>query len=167
VQDTPQGADKNEVVEVPTRGGIGDSGTEGIENPCDGCHECGLRCTSGVQMTEPEFRRIVKHLRTLDIRQVMRVMDQEKMVVWFEDVETEACLFYDVPKQRCMIYPVRPFICRLFGRVEWLPCPLEKPVPQIRNGIELLLDYAGEERATFPEWCAALGHYDMRQLTTE
>ncbi len=117
-------------------------------------------------MTEPEFHRIVEHLRTLDARQVVRVLEQEKTVVWFEDIESEACLFYDVPKQRCIVYPARPFICRLFGQVEWMPCPLGKPVPLVRDGLRLMLDYAAEERATFPQWCAALGHYDLRHLTS-
>jgi hypothetical protein len=135
------------------------------KNPCDGCHDCGLRCTSGIQMTESEFLRIVEHLRTIDSRQVLRVLEQEKRVVWFEDIDTEACLFYDVSKQRCLVYPTRPFVCRLFGRVEWMPCPLEKPIPLVRDGLRLLLDYAVEERATFADWCAALGYFDLRQLT--
>jgi hypothetical protein len=154
-----------EVGDVSTPREIDEAASQGGSDPCDGCHECGLRCTSGIQMTEPEFRRIVEHLQSLDPRQVLRVLEQEKMVVWFEDIETEACLFYDVTKQRCIIYPVRPFVCRLFGRVEWLPCPLAKPVPPIRNGLELMLDYAGEERAEFSEWCVSLGYFDLRQLT--
>jgi Fe-S-cluster containining protein len=152
---------------VPTRGGPDNTAGRDAGNPCDGCHDCGLRCTAGIQMTEPEFLRIVEHLRTLDPRQVTRVLEQEKMVVWFEEIESEACLFYDVPKQRCIVYPARPFVCRLFGRVEWMPCPEEKDIPHIKNGLRLTLDYAGEERATFPEWCAALGHFDIRQLTSE
>ena len=138
-----------------------------LKDPCDGCHECGLRCTSGIQMTRPEFERIVEHLRTLDSRRVARVLDQEKRIVWFEDTETEACLFYDVSKRRCLIYPVRPFICRIFGRVEWLPCPLGKPLPQIENGIQLIQDYAGERRLTFPEWCVQAGIFDFGQFTSD
>jgi Fe-S-cluster containining protein len=117
-------------------------------------------------MTEPEFRRIVEHLTSLDARRVARVLEQEKATVWFEDIETEACLFYDVPKHCCIVYPVRPFVCRLFGRVEWMPCPQEKPIPLIRNGLTLMVDYAAEERATFAEWCATLGHFDLRRLTS-
>jgi len=134
------------------------------DNPCDGCHECGLRCMAGVQMTRPEFERIVECLRGQDSRQVARVLDQEKRVVWFEDAEMDVCLFYDVTKRRCIIYPARPFICRIFGRVEWLPCPAGKPVPQIKNGIQLIRDYAGERRQTFPEWCAEVGLFDFARL---
>jgi hypothetical protein len=159
--------DVREVGDVSTPREIDKDPAQGGGDPCDGCHECGLRCTSGIQMTEPEFRRIVEYLRSLDPRQVLRVLEQEKMVVWFEDIETEACLFYDVTKQRCIIYPVRPFVCRLFGRVEWLPCPRGKSVPPVRNGLELILDYAGEERAQFSEWCASLGYFDLRELTKQ
>ena len=137
------------------------------ENPCDGCHECGLRCAAGVQMTQPEFERVVEHLRGSDARQVTRVMEQEKRVVWFEDIETEACLFYDVTKRGCIVYPARPLICRLFGRVEWLPCPLGKKLRLIPEGVKLIQEYAGERRATFGEWCAELGLFDFRQLISE
>jgi len=137
----------------------------GTSDPCDGCHECGLRCMAGIQMTKPEFERIVAHLRTLDPRQVARVLDQDKRIVWFEDIETEQCLFYDTTKQRCIIYSARPFICRLFGRVEWLPCPIGKDVPQLSDGIGLIQAYAEERRATFGEWFAEEGIFDFSELT--
>lgn len=115
-------------------------------------------------MTRSEFERIVEYLRGQDPRQVNRVLEQEKRVVWWEDIETEQCLFYDVARRRCIIYPVRPLICRLFGRVEWLPCPLGKPVPQLKDGLGIIQAYAQEERKTFPEWCQAVGHFDLRSL---
>ena len=143
-----------------------ETGAEG-ENPCEGCHECGLRCMAGIQMTQREFERIVEHLRGLDRRQVMRVMEQEKRVVWFEETETEACLFYDVAQQRCIIYPARPLVCRLFGRVEWMPCPAGKKPPTIPDGVRVIPAYAETPRATFPEWCTEVGLFDLRKLTTE
>ena len=133
-------------------------------NSCDGCHECALRCTAGVQMTEEEFLRIVEHLRGLDPRQVTRVLDQDKQVTWFEDTNTEACLFQDVTRGGCIVYPARPLVCRLFGQVEWLPCPLGRRLPQVRDGLELIQAYAEERRATFPEWCVARGLFDFKQL---
>jgi len=137
------------------------------ENPCNGCHECGLRCVAGVQMTRPEFERVLEHLREADARQVLRVMEQEKRVVWFEDIETEACLFYDVTKQGCIVYPARPLICRLFGRVEWMPCPLGKQLRLIPDAVQLIQEYAEEQRATFVEWCTESGVFDFRQLVSE
>ncbi len=136
-------------------------------NPCDGCHECGLRCTAGVQMTVQEFRHVVEHLRTLDPQHAHRVLEQEKQVQWFEDITREACLFYDVTRQGCLIYAVRPLVCRLFGRVEWLPCPLERPLPPISRGLEIIRLYADERRATFADWCMAHDIYDLRRLIAE
>jgi len=134
------------------------------EDPCRECHECALRCTSGVQMTEQEFQAIVAHLRTLDYEQARRVLEQEKQAPWFEEIMREACLFYDVTRRGCLVYPARPLVCRLFGRVEWLPCPIEKPLPKIRRGVELMRLYAAERRATFAEWCMAHDIYDLCRL---
>ncbi len=146
----------------PTRGNADDR----RDDRCDGCHECGLRCTSGIQMTRTEFERIVAHLHTLEAWQVTRVLEQDKRVVWFEDIETEACLFYDVPKRRCIIYPVRPLICRLFGHVPWLPCPIGECLSQLQDGVGLIQTYAQERRATFAEWCQELGIFSFTQLAS-
>ncbi len=140
---------------------------ESSVNPCDGCHECGMRCTSGIQMTLPEFTAIVEHLTALEPRHVLRVLEQDKRLPWFEDVWREACVFYDVVNRGCLIYPVRPLICHLFGRVEWLPCPLEKPLPLLSRGLDLIQAYAGERRATFAEWCMEYGVFDLRRLVGE
>ena len=115
-------------------------------------------------MTKREFEQIVECLRGQDQWQVRRVLDQEKRVPWFEDIETEHCLFYDVTKHGCIVYPARPLICRLFGRVEWLPCPLEKPLPLLRDGLGILRIYASEKRATFTEWCTQEGLFDLTRL---
>lgn len=133
-------------------------------NPCDGCHECGLRCTSGIQMTAQEFDLILAHLKAADPTRALRVLEQDKQLPWFEDIPREACLFYDVARSNCFIYAVRPLICRLFGRVEWLPCPLEKPLPLLRRGVQIIQAYAGERRATFGEWCMSAGIFDLRRL---
>ncbi|MCJ7822047.1 MAG: YkgJ family cysteine cluster protein [Armatimonadetes bacterium] len=140
---------------------------EDEENPCDGCHECGLRCAAEVQMAKAEFERVVEHLRGVDPRRVIRVMEQEKRAVWFEEIEREACLFYDVTRGGCIVYPARPLVCRLFGRVEWMPCPLEKDLSLIPDGLRLIQEYAGERRATFGEWCTALGMFDFQKLISE
>jgi hypothetical protein len=132
-------------------------------DPCDGCHECGLRCTAGIHMTHPEFARIADHLRSIGPHDALRVIEQSKQVQWFEDAFHEACLFYDLTRRRCLIYPVRPLICRLFGRVEWLPCPIGKPLPMLHRGLEIIQTYASEKRATFAEWCMADGIFDLRR----
>jgi hypothetical protein len=148
---------------------MGDWGYPGVkrepDNPCDGCHECGLRCTAGIQMQREEFDRIVELLRASDPAQVDRVLNQEKTILWFEDIRSEACLFYDVTRRGCLVYPARPLICRLFGRVEWLPCPLNRPLRLIQGWRELIQTYTSQRRTTFAEWCTEAGIFDFRQLT--
>jgi hypothetical protein len=118
-------------------------------------------------MTQQEFEQIVKCLRTQDARQIARVLDQDKRVPWFEDIDTEQCTFYDVTKRRCIVYPARPLICRLFGRVEWLPCPIEKDLSLLRDGLGVIQAYARERRLTFADWCAAEGLFDFTGTATQ
>jgi len=133
-------------------------------DPCDGCRECALRCVAGVQMTRREFESIIAYLRTLDADRVRRVLEQEKSVPWFEETYRECCLFLDVVKEECLIYPVRPLMCRLFGRVEWLPCPAGKMVSQLHDGWGIVREYARERRRTFPEWQLESGLIDLFAL---
>jgi len=132
-------------------------------NPCDGCHACALRCSGAIPMTRNEFERIVSHLRTVDPRVALRVLEQNKTQHWFEEVTHEACLFHDVTQGGCLIYPARPLVCRLFGRVAWLPCPIGKPLPPITRGVEIIQTYAGERRVSFAEWCSERGVFDLRR----
>ncbi len=134
------------------------------QDACEGCHQCGLRCTAGVQMAEDEFARIVDHLKTCDPGKALRVLEQDKTVAWFEDITVQGCLFCDVVRGSCLVYPVRPLVCRLFGRVEWLPCPLGKRLSQVHGGVDLMQTYARQRRATFQEWCAERGIFDFRKL---
>ncbi len=115
-------------------------------------------------MAEDEFERIVEYLQKCDPNEARRVLEQSKTVQWFEDISYEACLFYDVTRRRCLVYPARPLICRLFGRVEWLPCPIGRKLPLLHNGIELIQTYARQRRATFGEWCVERGIFDPRNL---
>ncbi len=115
-------------------------------------------------MTRQEFEQIVKCLRQQDPRQVTRVFEQEKTVAWFEDIQIDQCLFYDVTKQRCIVYPARPLVCRLFGHVEWLPCPLGRTLPMLRDGLGVIQTYSGEKRATFGDWCAEEGLFDFNRI---
>nr|NIM06246.1 hypothetical protein [Armatimonadota bacterium]NIM24143.1 hypothetical protein [Armatimonadota bacterium]NIM68002.1 hypothetical protein [Armatimonadota bacterium]NIM76497.1 hypothetical protein [Armatimonadota bacterium]NIN06236.1 hypothetical protein [Armatimonadota bacterium] len=107
---------------------------------------------------------ILAHLRTLDPDRVRRVMEQNKEVQWFEDISRECCIFLHTTTLDCLIYPARPLICRLFGRVEWLPCPVGKEVPQLKGGLDIIRDYSRETRRTFPEWQVETGLFDLRSL---
>lgn len=115
-------------------------------------------------MAEDEFARIVDHLKTCDPGKALRVLEQDKTVAWFEDITVQGCLFCDVVRGSCLVYPVRPLVCRLFGRVEWLPCPLGKRLSQVHGGVDLMQTYARQRRATFQEWCAERGIFDFRKL---
>jgi Fe-S-cluster containining protein len=133
-------------------------------DPCDGCTECALRCAGGIPLTRREFDGVVAYLRSLPPEKVRRVLEQEKILPWFEDISREACLFLDLRDNYCLIYPARPMICRLFGRVEWLPCPAEKAVSQLHDGLGIIRDYSREPRKTFPEWQAEAGLFDLKDL---
>lgn len=136
-------------------------------NPCDGCHECAMRCSGAIPMTANEFELILTHLRTVGPEQALRVLEQETTVHWFEGATYEACLFRDVTRGGCIVYPVRPLICRLFGRVEWLPCPAGRKLPPIARGLEIIQSYAGEQRASFAEWCSERGVFDLRRFISD
>lgn len=121
------------------------------DSPCYGCVGCSMRCTAGVRMSEFEFLRIVETLRSLDPDEVHRVLSQAKETHWFEGTYYTACLFLDLPTQLCLIYPARPLICRLFGTVRHLPCPLGR-IPADLDANRILPDYHKQQLATFQQW---------------
>jgi hypothetical protein len=63
-----------------------------------------------------------------------------------------ACEFSDPDGPRCLIYPVRPLICRLFGIVEWLPCPRGRVPTLVPDGPRIMQRYRQLERKSFREW---------------
>jgi Fe-S-cluster containining protein len=127
------------------------------QSPCDGCDACGTRCTAGIQVLEGEYRAIAEELERLPAEEVARVLGQEKRVpIPGSEESYTACRFRDVERGRCLIYRARPAICRLFGHVEWLPCPIFKITSHAAGAVEVMQAYAGEERKTFEEWEEAL-----------
>jgi hypothetical protein len=125
------------------------------QRPCDGCDACGARCTTGVPMLHGEFLAIQAELSRLPPDERERVIAQEKRVaVPGSDYFYTACRFRDVEGGRCLIYPARPTICRLFGHVEWLPCPIGKIRQIVPGGPELMQRYASEPRKTYEDWLA-------------
>src|SRR5437870_4386738 len=123
------------------------------QSPCDGCDECGTRCTAGIQVLESEYRAIQAELRRLPANEVERVLGQEKRlsIPGSEEYYT-ACRFRDVERGRCLIYRARPAICRMFGHVEWLPCPIFKIPSHAPGAVDLMQAYADHPRQTFEEW---------------
>jgi Fe-S-cluster containining protein len=133
--------------------------TSGIDqSPCNGCDECGTRCTAGIQVLRGEYEAAVAELQRLPADEVERVLGQQKQrpIPGTEESYT-ACEFRDTERRRCLIYPARPMICRLFGHVEWLPCPIFKVEKLVPGAIELMQSYAAEPRKTFAEWAEADG----------
>ncbi|MBW3622147.1 MAG: YkgJ family cysteine cluster protein [Armatimonadetes bacterium] len=121
---------------------------------CDGCDKCGDRCISGYPISRWEYERICGYLNEQDPAERERVARQEKNVPWpgAPEFTYEACRFRDVERGRCSIYPVRPLVCRIFGHVEWLPCPegiIEDVAPE---GVTLMEWYARRDLRTFEEW---------------
>lgn len=62
------------------------------------------------------------------------------------------CEFSDPSGPRCLIYPVRPLICRLFGIVEWLPCPAGRVPTLVPDGPQIMERYRRFERMSFRQW---------------
>jgi uncharacterized protein len=133
--------------------------TEAIDqSPCDGCDHCGTRCTAGIQVLRSEYEAARAELKRLPADEVARVLGQEKrQPIPGTDEKYTACEFRDVELGRCLIYPARPMICRLFGHVEWLPCPIFKVEKVVSGAVPLMQAYAGETRKTFAEWAAEDG----------
>jgi uncharacterized protein len=129
--------------------------TDGIDqSPCDGCDECGARCTEGVPMLRPEYEALRAYLESPEGADARRVEQQEKRLPFpgVEDVFYTACRFRDAERRRCSVYPVRPAICRMFGHVEWLPCPIGKvPHPAPRSW-QAIRRYSEGIRKTYEEW---------------
>jgi hypothetical protein len=132
---------------------------DGIDQSiCDGCDECGARCTAGVPMLEPEFAAIRAYLASDQGEEARRVERQDKEVPYpgAEEYTYTACRFRDVERGRCSIYPVRPVVCRLFGHVEWLPCPIEKVPAPASSGVDAMKHYGSAPQKTYEEWLANL-----------
>ena len=128
------------------------------QSPCDGCDHCGTRCTAGIQVLRSEYEAARAELARLPAEEVERVLGQEKRLpIPGTEEQYTACEFRDVEKGRCLIYPARPMICRLFGHVEWLPCPISKVEKVVDGAVPLMQAYAGEPRSTFAEWAAEDG----------
>jgi Fe-S-cluster containining protein len=79
--------------------------------PCQGCK--GL-CCGPVPITEQEWKRIKKKIKTMPSKKRLQL---EKQTRFFG-----TCMFYDLENDLCGIYAVRPEICRKFGYHKDMPC---------------------------------------------
>lgn len=133
------------------------------QSPCDGCDGCGARCTAGVPMLRAEFEEIRAFLARPEGDEARQVELQEKRVPYpgLDRADPDAayytaCRFRDVERGRCAVYPVRPLVCRLFGHVEWLPCPIERVPRRTGVGWEAIRRYGDGVQRTYEEWLGVL-----------
>jgi hypothetical protein len=129
------------------------------QSPCNGCDECGARCTAGVPIARLEYQAIRTYLASEEGAEARTVEQQDKQVPYpgAEEYSYTACRFRNVEQGRCSIYPVRPVVCRLFGHVEWLPCPIEKISGPVSGGVEAMRRYGSAAQKTYEDWLAEEG----------
>ncbi|MFP4248601.1 MAG: YkgJ family cysteine cluster protein [Armatimonadota bacterium] len=109
---------------------------------CTGCEGCASRCMGNLAITRVEFDAIREFLGGAIYQPTVR--DAGRMAT--------PCEFSDPDGPRCLIYPVRPLICRLFGIVEWLPCPRGRVRTLVPDGPRIMEQYRRFERRSFREW---------------
>ncbi|MBC7805356.1 MAG: YkgJ family cysteine cluster protein [Akkermansiaceae bacterium] len=123
---------------------------------CDGCDDCGGRCTAGILVTRDEQEAVQTYLATLAPSAVRRVLGQNKTVPWPGAEESGAtvdlCRFRDTENHNCFVYPARPTVCRLMGQTTWLPCPIEAVPEYPESAPAVWNEYRRFERKTWEEW---------------
>ena len=109
---------------------------------CCGCDGCAARCMGGLAITRSEFEAICEYFGGPMFMPAARAYQCMGAL----------CEFKERSSPRCIIYPVRPLICRLFGIVEWLPCPMGTVPTLVPDGPRVMQRYRQFERRTFREW---------------
>ncbi|MFW6157089.1 MAG: YkgJ family cysteine cluster protein [Armatimonadota bacterium] len=109
---------------------------------CTGCEGCATRCMANLAITRAEYEAIQEYLGGAMFQPTLRRRGDM----------APPCEFSDPEGPRCMVYPVRPLICRLFGIVEWLPCPRGEVPTLVPDGPRIMHRYRQFERRTFREW---------------
>ena len=62
------------------------------------------------------------------------------------------CRFYAPDLPGCTVYAARPLICRLFGLVEWLPCPTSRRGAEVPDAREMMDWYGSQDLRTYAQW---------------
>ncbi len=110
---------------------------------CDGCTQCADKCAGPIAMWREEAEAIADFAAANGVD-----------LAGPPDDEWQPCAFLDAASRQCLIYPVRPLVCRLFGIVPWLPCPLpdgpEPLGPDLARAI--ISAYASRPRRTLWQW---------------
>ena len=122
---------------------------------CNGCTACMHRCTAGIALTRAEYEAIRAQLQRVPVEERLRVLAQCKLQPWPGDsggATYTACRFLDLSSGLCLVYEARPLICRLFGHVEWLPCPAGVITAHWDGGPDAMRARAAIEARTWEEW---------------
>jgi hypothetical protein len=125
------------------------------QSPCNGCTDCMHRCTAGIALTRAEYEAILAQLTRVPLEDRLRVLGQDKVQPWpgeSEGATYTACRFLDLDTGLCLVYHARPLICRLFGQVEWLPCPAGVITVKWEGGPGAMRARAALEMRTWEEW---------------
>ncbi|HEY3415229.1 MAG TPA: YkgJ family cysteine cluster protein [Armatimonadota bacterium] len=125
------------------------------QSPCNGCTNCMHRCTAGIALSLAEYQAIRACLQRIPLEERLRVLGQDKVQPWPGDsdgVTYTACRFLDLRTRLCLVYEARPLICRLFGHVEWLPCPTGVVTAQWDGGPDAMRARAAIDTKTWEEW---------------
>lgn len=109
---------------------------------CRGCTDCATRCVGNLRITRSEFEAIRDYLGCAIFEPTLRRAGQM----------LTPCEFSDPHGPRCLVYPVRPLICRLFGIVQWLPCPRGRVPTLVPDGPRIMQRYQQFPRRTFRAW---------------
>lgn len=119
-----------------------------LENPiCDGCTQCADKCAGAIPMWWDEAEALQSAARAAGVAfSVNAPLDD-----W------QPCPFLDRSSRLCKVYAVRPLVCRLFGQVEWLPCPTGQAQPLPTELIQAIVEgYKSRARRTLREWASWL-----------
>ncbi len=97
---------------------------------------------ANLKITCSEFEAICDYLGGVVFRPTLRRARQM----------AAPCEFSAPDSRLCLIYPVRPLVCRLFGIVEWLPCPRGRIPTLVQDGPRIMEKYRRYPRRSFREW---------------
>ncbi|MFQ6098385.1 MAG: YkgJ family cysteine cluster protein [Armatimonadota bacterium] len=124
---------------------------------CEGCDGCGSKCAGAIPMTRWEFEQVRAYLSAQPQPEDAddRTRRQAARAAGDASPFSPPCEFRDAERRRCRIYPVRPLICRLFGLVEWLPCPLGRWDVRVPDGWDIIAWYGRLQRRSYREWLQA------------
>jgi len=78
------------------------------------CATCKSECCSGIPLVDSELNDIVNYLDTLPRAALKRLARQRR--------DPTMCMFVDTEHWRCSVYSVRPWLCRMFGKIPRLKC---------------------------------------------